>query len=74
MPQIERLRAETMSHPGAKISGLRRPSSVGPVPPEQYSPSRSPFIEAPTARAFLAFSGERTHGELLAEKTTSESS
>src|SRR6185295_8673681 len=48
---------ESVAHPGAQISGLRRPSEVGPAPPVQtvFWLGVSPSL--PTASTFLAFSG-----------------
>jgi len=49
--------AELVAQPGAKSSGLRLPSGVGPAPPEQKLPCDPLPPVAPTPTADLAFSG-----------------
>ena len=63
-----------MRQPGAATSGLRRPSSVGPVPPTQIWSASAPLRLAVTQSEFLAFSGLVTIVPLLAAWVTSVSS
>src|SRR3954468_5442030 len=57
VPHAELACEESVAHPGAQISGLRRPSGGGPGPPVQMVFWLGVSPSLPTARTFLAFSG-----------------
>ncbi|MFN7973430.1 MAG: hypothetical protein U0166_13960 [Acidobacteriota bacterium] len=57
MPQVVVARAETVAEPGANISGLRRPSAVGALPPHGFWSWFGGGLVSPTPRQSFAFSG-----------------
>ena len=66
--------AETVPQPGVMTSGLRRPSAVGPVPPEQNELTFGVSCVAPTASRFFAFSGFFSVPVFVVENSTRFSS
>ena len=67
VPHAEPASDESVLQPGAQISGLRRPSAVGPAPPVQTVPWFGVSPSLPTAVQFLAFFfGQEVHQGLMA--------
>src|SRR5262245_2532598 len=65
---------DTIPTPGLYTSGFRRPSDVGPVPPEPWFAWFGCCWVAPTARQFLAFSGVFRVERLVTANATRSSS
>jgi len=74
VPHEELDEADTVPQPGANSSGLRRPSAVGPVPPEQKLPWLGVSWDAPQESMFFAFSGFFSELVLVTARQTKWSS